>query len=391
MNIGVVFEGDLQGGGGYQQQISTILELQKINTYYITAFVFSEENKNILELYGLKAIHIKSKLIDKVIKFINRLEIYHPFARKVQIKSLFEKALDANNIDLVYFLTPSFLSLELQTHNYIITVWDLCHRDTPEFPEVNYFREFELREQLYTKSLKKAVATLVDSELGKSNVIRRYGVDEARVFVAPFVPSVNAFMNHNIDIKTKYGIMGEYIYYPAQFWSHKNHLYIIDAIALLQKEGVLITAVFSGSNKGNLDYVLNYAKKTGVDNLIKYIGFAPNEEIYSLYKNALAMVMPSYFGPTNIPPLEAFSIGTPVIYSDLDGLRDQVADAALLCNLKEPNSLANHLLTLFQTTQLRNDLILKGHNRIKELSQINIIDQLNEIFSDFSIKRKCWQ
>ena len=27
------------------------------------------------------------------------------------------------------------------------------------------------------------------------------------------------------------------------------------------------------------------------------------------------------FGPTNIPPLEAFELGTPVLYPDLKGLR----------------------------------------------------------------------
>ncbi|MBV5320177.1 MAG: glycosyltransferase family 4 protein [Sulfuricurvum sp.] len=391
MNIGVVFEGNLQGGGGYQQQISTILELQIINRYYIIAFVFSEENKNILELYGLKAIHIKSKLIDKVIKFINRLEIYHPFARKVQIKSLFEKALDANNIDLVYFLTPSFLSLELQTHNYIITLWDLCHRDTPEFPEVNYFREFENRELLYTKSLKKAVAILVDSSLGKDNVVQRYCVNENRVFIAPFAPSVNAFVDSNINVKTKYKIQSDYIYYPAQFWSHKNHVYIIDAIAILKSKGIILTAIFSGSNKGNLNYVLEYAHNCGVNELIKYIGFAPNEEIYSLYKNALAMVMPSYFGPTNIPPLEAFAIGTPVVYSDLDGLREQVGNGALLCNLKNSESLANHLMALRNSEELRNEMIQKGSKRLSELQKSSILDVLGEIFDDYAIKLKCWK
>ena len=50
--------------------------------------------------------------------------------------------------------------------------------------------------------------------------------------------------------------------------------------------------------------------------------------------------MPTYFGPTNIPPLEAFSLNVPVCYSDLDGLREQVGEAAFLMNLKNPESLA---------------------------------------------------
>lgn len=245
-----------------------------------------------------------------------------------------------------------------------------------------------MREQLYTKSLKKAVAILVDSELGKRNVIKRYGVDNQRIQVAPFAPSINAFVDNKVNVKTKYQIIGEYIYYPAQFWSHKNHVYII---AILKQQGINLTAIFSGSNKGNLSYVLDYAKKSNVSELVKYIGFAPNEEIYSLYKNALAMVMPSYFGPTNIPPLEAFAIETPVIYSDLDGLREQVGDGALLCDLKNPNSLAEHLKSILESENLRNNLINKGKDRLNELSQSNVVEILSDIFDDYAIKLKCWK
>ena len=391
MNIAVVFEGELQGGGGYQQQLSTIIELNKLDRYNFIAFVFSQENKMILDDYGIKSVVIQKTLADKIYRLFHNQDWFLPFLRRFKLKTMFEKSLDVNDIDLVYFLSPSGLSLELTTHNYIITVWDLCHRDTPEFPEVNNFREFELREQLYTKSLKKAVAVFVDSELGKSNVIKRYGIDDTRVQVAPFKPSINVFVDNKVDVKTKYKIIGEYIYYPAQFWSHKNHVYIIDAIVILKQQGINLTAIFSGSNKGNLDYVLDYAKKLNVSELVKYIGFAPNEEIYSLYKHALAMVMPSYFGPTNIPPLEAFAIGTPVIYSDLDGLRGQVGNAALLCDLKNPNNLAEHLKSILESENLRNDLIIKGRNRLDKLSKSNVVDKLSEIFDDYSIKLKCWK
>jgi glycosyltransferase involved in cell wall biosynthesis len=391
INIAVVFEGEIQGGGGYQQQLSTIIELKKFNRYSVLAVVFSDENRAVLEKYGLEVIVIRKTFFDKLLRHINRQEWFYPFSKKIKIKTLFEKELLKQDIDLVYFLSPSGLSLGLVELNYVITVWDLCHRDTPEFPEVNHYREFENRELLYTKSLKKAVAILVDSRLGKENVVRRYGIDGNRVYVVPFAPSVNAFVDSKIDVKTKYKIEGEYIYYPAQFWSHKNHVYIIDAIAILKSKGINLTAIFSGSNKGNLEYVLEYAKKSGVEELVKYIGFAPNEEIYSLYKNALAMVMPSYFGPTNIPPLEAFAVGTPVIYSDLEGLREQVGDGALLCNLKKPESLAKHLESLKNSEELRHEMIARGKRRLEELQQVKVVDVLNGIFDEYATKLKCWK
>ncbi len=391
MKIGVVFDGELQGGGGYQTQLSTIVELKKLNQYKINAVVFSIENKILLEEFGIETILIKKAFFGKLFCFISRQEWFYRFSSRLKLKTSFEQELERNNIDLIYFLSPSTLSLDLVAMNYVITVWDLCHRDTPEFPEVNNYREFENRELLYTKSLKKAVAILVDSQLGKDNVVKRYGIDEHRVYVAPFLPSINSIETEYINIKQKYQIQNDYIYYPAQFWSHKNHVYIIDALVLLKARGVILTAIFSGSNKGNLEYILLYAKSQGVEDFVKYIGFAPNKEIYHLYKQSLALVMPSYFGPTNIPPLEAFAIGTPVIYSDLEGLRDQVRNGALLCDLKNPDSLAKHLFELINFEDIKNQMIFNGNQRLCELQKINIIEILNEIFDNFKIKLKCWK
>ncbi len=391
LKIAVVFEGNLEGGGGYQQQLSVITKLVNLEKYEIIAFLFNKLNIKALERYKIKTILVKENIFSKAFRLLHRQPWFFRFTKRLKLKTKFEKKLTDYNIDLVYFLSPLGLSLDLIEHNYILTVWDLCHRDFLEFPEVNFYREFELREELYIKALKKAVAILVDSELGKENIIRRYNIDEERVFVAPFEPSVNTHIKNEVEVKTKYKINGEYIYYPAQFWSHKNHVYIIDALAILRSWGITLFGIFSGSDKGNLNYVLKYAKEKGVDDLIKYIGFAPNEEIYSLYKNSLALVMPTYFGPTNIPPLEAFAIGTPVIYSDLKGLREQVGDAALLCDLNDPGSLAKQLKDLLESGNLRIDLIEKGKQRLKQLSKNDILETLDTIFTNYAIKMKCWK
>jgi glycosyltransferase involved in cell wall biosynthesis len=393
LNIAVIFLGEREVGGGFQYQLSSILELKALQDKYNFVFLtFDPENKKFLNELGInKTYIIRSGLIDKIIRLINRQEWFFYLSHKIKLKSKIEKNLEEHKIDLVYFPNPSGYSLNLLVHNYVITVWDTCHRDMPEFPEVNFFREFERRELLYTRCLKKAVAVVVDSETSKFKLTKRYGLDEERIYVVSFQPSFNLLNNKEIDVKSKYKIEGKYIYYPAQFWSHKNHIYIIDALRILKDRGIKITAVFSGSDRGNLRYVLEYAKEQGVDDLVRYIGFAPDEEIYSLYKNSLALVMPTYFGPTNIPPLEAFYVGVPVIYSDLPGLKEQVGDAALLCDLKNPNSLAEILQKLIDDENLRLELVRRGKERLEALSKVKLADVLDKIFEDYEIKRKCWK
>ena len=391
LHIALIFSGDEEIGGGFQQQLTTILELKQLNNYKFMVFVFSKQNVSKLQAYNIEPIFIKKWFYEKGLMYLLRQNWAFYFVEKYKIMPPFEKILVKYDIDLVYFLSPNKLAIDLVKINFITTVWDLCHRDAMEFPEVYTYCKFEQREILFNKLLIKSVAVITDSGQGKINIIRRYGVDENRVYPVSFLPSKDSNNTNSIAVKKKYGIEENYIYYPAQFWSHKNHVYIIDAISLLKKENINITAVFSGSNQGNLNYVLEYAKNIGVRNHIEYLGYVPGEDIYSLYKQALALVMPTYFGPTNIPPLEAFSIGVPVIYSDLPDLKEQVGDAALLCDLNNPESLANHIKSLLQSNNLRSSLIEKGQKRLKELQEVNIVKVVENIFDEYAVKLKSWE
>ena len=99
--------------------------------------------------------------------------------------------------------------------------------------------------------------------------------------------------------------------------------------------------------------------------------------------------MPTYFGPTNIPPLEAFTLGVPVLYSDLPGLRDQVGNAALLMDLKDPSSMSKYIVDLINKEGLREKLIRLGKNKIETNNIHNEIIDL--ICSDYNTKMQCWK
>ena len=101
--------------------------------------------------------------------------------------------------------------------------------------------------------------------------------------------------------------------------------------------------------------------------------------------------MPTYFGPTNIPPIEAFVLGVPVLYSDLPGLSDQVRGAALLLDLKNPESMANQLHELIENPSLREELIQSGHNKI-DMNASNLhIETIESICADFKVRMYCWK
>jgi len=149
--------------------------------------------------------------------------------------------------------------------------------------------------------------------------------------------------------------------------------------------------IFYGSNKGNLEYILNKAKEFKVNDLIHYIGFSPNEEIPYLYKQSLSLVMPTYLGPTNIPPLEAFAYEVPVCYSDTPFFREQVKDAVFFMDLRDPSSLVENILTIQNDKQAVEEKKEKGLEILKEWNGEDFYSKLLSIFNEYKYIKELWK
>jgi len=407
LNIAVVLDQEIFHGGGFQYGLSIILllkknENEKYNFIFFTTF---KKNIDILKKNNIEAVSLGLSRANKIFSYIKRNQSIYRMqkALKINLTNKFDRILKKYNIDLIYFITPSSFSLFTEQFNFIFTAWDSCHRDFPEFPEVNIYGEFEIRENLYKNALPKATKVITESDLGRINIINRYNLDADRVVslsMLPWIASNANFMKvsdeeykqNYVDIKKKYNIEGKYIFYPAQFWPHKNHIYILEGLKILkEKYNKKIYAVFSGSYKGNLGCILKKTKELGLEDQIYYIGFVDSQEMPYLYKQALALVMPTYFGPTNIPPLEAFKLGCPVLYSDLPGLRDQVKGAALLLDLKDPESLVKNLLKVIGNSADIKTLIANGYRIVESWTDQDYWYKLKEIFDEYAVKLKCWK
>ncbi|WP_416695887.1 glycosyltransferase family 4 protein [Candidatus Pseudothioglobus sp. Uisw_050_01] len=402
VRMAVIFDQILNVGGGYQQAINAATLVKKVNNKYCHPIFFTNhlENVDTLKLLGIEVIYLNisklSRLFLKIRGIVSSQKLAKFLNKLIGLNS-FEKALVDKDIDLVYFISPSGWAGYLEQLNYITTVWDLCHRDYPEFPEVRYNRTFEERESSYRKTLIKAVAVMAESELGKENIIRRYGVDENRTYVMPFSEAayIKKFIDGDYDkainIREKYSIPEDYIFYPAQFWAHKNHVYILQGLKILKENyGVIISAVFAGGDGGNLAYVKKIAYELDILDQLIFVGFVEDEMVPHIYNNSIALVMPTYFGPTNIPPLEAFTLGVPVLYSDLDGLREQVEGAALLLDLNNPDSMAVHINKLIHDKEFKKNLVIAGKQKLKVYEDDYRLNVINEICRDFQSKRYCW-
>ncbi|MBU3604122.1 glycosyltransferase [Polynucleobacter sp. AP-Kaivos-20-H2] len=402
IRLAVYFDQKILNGGGFQQALNAALLIKELpNTLVCPVFyVKHKESLETLGAHGIQSIFLEQSYLSRIFTKIRRgirSELFLRLIKKIFGPNGFEKGFIRNGIDLVYFVSPSPEAADLDELNYLITIWDLSFREDVEFPEIRSYRAFENRECLFRDILPKAMAIIADSEMGKRNLSKYYGLDSERIIVLPYMPAQGVMVDPSLhekkyfDVATIYDLDVPYIFYPAQFWAHKNHVYILHGLKILESSyGHTVGAIFSGGDKGNLGRIKKLAQELGLIDRIRFVGFVENNIVPYLYKQALALVMPTYFGPTNLPPYEAFVLGVPVLYSNKSGLRDQVEDAALLMDLADPTSMAKHLVSLIENEKISYNLFLSGNALLKRIKDFDRLESLKKMLELFRCRLVTW-
>lgn len=394
MKIAAILTTDVGRGGGFNQALNAIRQMARLapGQFDFVAYTTLRENLATLDKLGIEARLVESGLSDKFIAACAVNALGRKVQGRLRLVSRIEDAMLRDRVDLVYFLAPSALCLALQKLPYIMTVWDSCHRDTPEFPEVRQFNEFHATEWLYRNALTAAVLVLADSDALVDRIAERYGVARDRLLAMPFAPTPLAAEQHSKTMQSvldKYRLDAGYFFYPAQFWAHKNHIRILQALSALKRSGDARVVVFAGGDQGNLPHVRGAISELGLDDLVKILGFVPHEDLRGLYEGCAAVLMPTYFGPTNLPPLEAWSIGKPLVYSSL--CAHHAGDAALLVDPDDAASLAAAMKDVTRS-EVAAGLIEKGSLRLARIDgQRQLAEEaLKTAIARFARRRECW-
>jgi glycosyltransferase involved in cell wall biosynthesis len=297
-------------------------------------------------------------------------------------------------LDLMIYPWPNALSFETDVP-YVMAVHDIAHRLHPEFPELSANGEWEWREYYCRNGIRQATMVLVDSEVGKEDILDcygSYGITEERVRILPFLPasylSNEGAETERLRVRALYGLPGRYLFYPAQFWPHKNHRRLVEALGLVKVErGLEIPLVLCGSHTGEIRErtfaeVMRTARDRGVEGAVRYLGYVPNDDMSGLYSGAAALVMPVLLGPTFIPILEAWSVGCPVITSDIRGTREQVSEAAVRVDPRSVESIADAMHRIWTDERLAGSMSERGRERAGSYGMADYRRRLTGILED---------
>ena len=270
--------------------------------------------------------------------------------------------LESLGVDVVHFPFPHYIPSTLPT---IYCPHDLQHLHYPEY----FSREsLEYRRHAYPAHCHWSQAVAVDLRWIKEDIIRHYHIIPEKIYVIPFAAPTEMYEPVSKEllrqVTQKFNLPPTFAFYPAQTWAHKNHIRLLEAMALLrEQQNLVVNLVCTGHKNEFWPKIVERINELKLENQVRFLGYVEPEELRALYQLAQFFVFPTLFEGGGLPVYEAFQEGTAVACSDISALRGLTGDAALLFNPDSLDDIARALQQMTTDVKLREELSKRGKKR----------------------------
>ena len=383
MNILFVLDHGKTSGGGYYQGLNYLDVITSEISKNISAKYYFLQNFDVTDkfLNERGIIRIQANFLNERSLVVNTLLKIFPirfvnWASK-HLKVSLEEKIQKLKIDLVIFLGPSRFVSMIGDTNYVASSWDLSHREDLEFKEVRDAETYFQREFWIKNYYPRSIFIVVDSNESKSQLISWYNIDASRICVMPFSPNIELRRRADLDCCNSNTNDGYHLILPAQFWSHKGHLPAIRAVHRLVNDGYrLQLSLVGGARSAHYDTVRDEISKLGLSDVVRVHGFVSDEKLHELYSKCDCVLFPSYFGPTNLPPLEAVYYGKPAVLAGKKSFFDFYGDEFFYFDLLEEKSLDAAIIDALESGPVSYKKFLRALNLLSETGLQDFIEKL---------------
>lgn len=289
---------------------------------------------------------------------------------KAPVRILWEQALQPwqlGGIDLQHGMT--FVTPELSRKPSVVTVYDLSFHHYPE--RLSTARRLYLR-TFTARSVHRAHRVIAISESTADDLVRLLGVPRDKIDVA--VPGVHEQYRplpaeDIAAFRQKHDLPERYILHLGTLEPRKNLAMMLRAYdnlpASIRQDVPLILV---GGKGWGLDEIRAEIVRLGLEEHVRFEGYAPDDELPLWYNAAAALVYPSVFEGWGMPIVEALACGTPVVASNASSLPEAAGDAGLLLNPHSVDDWTAGLQQALDDSTWRADAIKKGLTHAAALS-----------------------
>lgn len=266
----------------------------------------------------------------------------------------------------------------------VLTVHDLSPILTPEFYDIK--RRIWHKFLNYKKAFERANAILTLSEHTKNDIVKIFNIDSNKIRV--IYPGVDHnIFNPNIPqdelrlTRNLYGLPGEFILFLNTIEPRKNLNNLIKAFEHLDHPASLVIAGRLGWKYRDSFSWLKKSKKSAK---IKYIGYVEEKHKVALISLAKILVYPSFYEGFGFQPLEAMTVGTPVVASQITSLPEVVGSGGLLVNPYSVEDIERALNKVLNNEVLSNRLAQKGFTKAAEFNWVDTAGATLEVLNSFN-------
>ena len=352
---GFLLDGQPSGLGVYSKNVLVELVKHMKNRHQLTIYTPHPE--------GLSAICSGDVVVQKVPDFLKpKYGANAALARFMWCQTVFPSLL-ADRHDLLY--SPTHHGIIRKGLPQIITIHDLLPIKFPSQYRLQHYYFVHVLPRLIASS----TALVVDSQSTRQDVHESYDVPLDKIFVVysaadrKFTPSQAESLD---KVRDKYRL-GDFILIVGASYPHKNIIRALEAFAKASSDLQNIQLVVVGGRPDYTDVLKQRAKELGIQE-IKFLGYVSPSDLPTLYSAALVLLYPSLYEGFGLPPLEAMACGCPVIVCKTSSLPEVCGDAAYYIDPYDIAGMAEALLVVAKSSDVREGLRQRGLDRVKLFS-----------------------
>ena len=265
----------------------------------------------------------------------------------------------------------------------VVTIHDLIFERYPELYPLFDRLIYKIK---FRKACKNADAVVAVSEQTKQDIVDFYGINPEKIHViyqdcdVAFQEKLS--VEHIENVKEKYQIKKKYILSVGTIIERKNQLTLVKAFQKLSLSNYELILVGGGSSYQN--QIELYIQKHNLLN-IKILNKVPFQDLPAIYQGSELFVYPSVFEGFGIPIVEALHSGIPVVAATGSCLEEAGGKGALYVNSLNINDLADKILQILVNKDLKNQLVEAGRKHVKQFSEEQIANQLNELYQKLTL------
>ena len=212
--------------------------------------------------------------------------------------------------------------------------------------------------------MRRAAGVIAPSEFVRRGIVDRFGVDPARVHLAPWGVEPPTTQVSVAQVQARYGLPRRWFVFPSFTWNHKNHGLLLRAFATVAAREHDVMLVLTGGEGPAEHHVRDQVAAMGLRGRVRRTGLIPRRDVLAIVRGAVALTWPSRYEGFGLPVLEAMSLGTPVLSSDAAALPEVTGGAATLLGVDDPQAWDEAMTRMLQDGEERARLAAAGREHV---------------------------